>query len=135
MSCHRPTVGNELVHPSALHDHRQSYRFLGPCCLCPLLAQSGRGVYTEAAILIETSGLYCGEYVAKCVNGECGYIGQSPYVKSNPERTSGCSRRFTLPALIERIYFTPFDTTALHEYPPQGKKPVQCQGVCETDRL
>jgi hypothetical protein len=31
----------------------------------------------EAAVLIETEGVHCGKYVAKCANSECGYLGKS----------------------------------------------------------
>lgn len=87
---------NRVV-PSALREHRQSHRFLGPCCLCPLLAEDpdDRGVFTEAAILIATSGLFFGEYVAMCAKGQCGYIGQLP-LDSQSYYFRGGSRPFTI---------------------------------------
>jgi hypothetical protein len=76
MCLHRPAVGGARVVPSALRKYRESHRFLGPCCLCPLFAQDGRSVFVEAAIFIAISGPDAGYYVAKCAKGECGYLGQ-----------------------------------------------------------
>lgn len=73
----RPTTGDRRVPPSELREYRNSNRFLGPCCLCPLFAVDG--AFTEAAMFIETSGPFSGEYVAKCAKGECGFTGQSSY--------------------------------------------------------
>ena len=73
----RPTNGEERVTPSALREHRQTHQFLGLCCLCPLFAPNGQGVYVEAAMYLATSGPFAGEYVAQCATGECGYLGGS----------------------------------------------------------
>src|ERR1700722_18953962 len=73
---HRPI--NELrerVPPCSLREYRESHRFLGPCCLCPLFVPSSQGVFTEVAIFITASGPFSGEYVAQCAKGECGYLG------------------------------------------------------------
>lgn len=54
-----------------------------------------RGVFAEAAILIATSGLFFGEYVAMCAKGQCGYIGQLP-PDSQSYYFRGGSRPFTI---------------------------------------
>jgi hypothetical protein len=69
MSRHKPSTVDGRVTPSALRKYRQSHRFLGPCCFCPLFNQDSRGAFVEAAMFIETSGPFCGEYVAKCAKG------------------------------------------------------------------
>jgi hypothetical protein len=72
----RPVEGQKRVDPTALRDHRQSHQFLDPCCLCPLFMLS-RQDFCEVALFVETSGTFCGEYMAKCAKNECGYLGQS----------------------------------------------------------
>lgn len=69
--------GDRVV-PSSLRKHRLTNRFLGPCCLCPLLERNGPPVFTEAAMYLATSGPFHGQYIARCAHGVCGYIGQSP---------------------------------------------------------
>jgi hypothetical protein len=77
---HRPVEGNKRVPPRKLKKYRESHQFLGPCCLCPLLAQVGEEqVYTEAIVDITVSGRFKGEYVAECAKSQCGYIGEPPY--------------------------------------------------------
>jgi hypothetical protein len=75
-SC-RPVEGEKRVTPDALRSYRNTQKFLGPCCLCPLLG-TGRGIehqLVEAAIHIPVLGRYAGEYVAECVKSRCGYLG------------------------------------------------------------
>jgi len=68
------------VAPGALHKYCEGHEFLGPCCLCPLLAPvSEKPAFTEAAIYLTVFRHYAGEYVTECVKGRCGYIGQSPF--------------------------------------------------------
>ena len=77
---HRPVEGNKRVLPRKLNEYRKSQHFLGPCCLCPLLAQFGEEkVYMEAIIDITLFGLFKGEYVAECAKSQCDYIGESLY--------------------------------------------------------
>ena len=79
---HRPVEGNKRVPPRQLNKYRECHRdrFLGPCCLCPLLAQVGEERdYTEAIIELTVFGRFKGEYVAECAERQCGYIGESPY--------------------------------------------------------
>ena len=64
--------------PDALHSYHKTHKFLGPCCLCPLLGiERGieRGRYVEAVIHILVFGRYAGEYVAECTGSQCGYLG------------------------------------------------------------
>ena len=52
-----------------LRSYRKIQKFLGPCCLCPLLGMK-RGIehqFVEAAIYIPLFGHYAGEYVAECI--------------------------------------------------------------------
>jgi hypothetical protein len=66
------------VAPDALRSYRETHKFLGPGCLCPLLGTERgieRGRFVEAAIHIPVSGHYAGEYVAECVGSQCGYMG------------------------------------------------------------
>ena len=75
-SC-RPVKGEGRVTPDALRSYRKTQKFLGPCCLCPLLG-SRRGIehqFVEAAIYIPVYGRYAGEYVAECAKSRCGYLG------------------------------------------------------------
>jgi len=129
MSRHRPTSENKRVTPTALYDHRQSHQFLGPCCLCPLFAQDGRGAFVEAAILIETLGPHSGQYVAKCAQGQCGYLGQSPYSLRESD-----VQAFHAPVFIEDVYAQPYGVL-LRAYPPRSKGPVPYPDVRETDRF
>lgn len=72
---HRPlTAQGERVTPSDLRDHRLSNRFLGPCCVCPIIAE-GQPAFTEAAIFVVLSGRFAGEYVTECAQNRCGYFG------------------------------------------------------------
>ena len=69
----------ERIPPSALSEHRLSHRFLGPCCLCPVITPAPRGgwpEFIEAAILMATGGRLSGQYIAACARGRCGYIGE-----------------------------------------------------------
>jgi hypothetical protein len=76
LKLNRPTNEHgERVSPSDLRFHRLSHAMLGPCCLCPLLKNSGED-FVESAIYMVGHGLYAGEYVASCANGECGYFGK-----------------------------------------------------------
>ena len=74
----RPTnaVTGERITPSGMDDHRLTHRFLGPCCLCPL-EHTGQYAFTEAAMVMETSGRYVGQYVASCACDSCGYYGKT----------------------------------------------------------
>ncbi|OBZ76256.1 hypothetical protein A0H81_01031 [Grifola frondosa] len=65
--------GGRRVTPSALRERRMTYKFTGPCCLCPN-ATPDEGHYTEAATLIAIEGPCSGEYVAMCAKGSCGYL-------------------------------------------------------------
>ncbi|OBZ79694.1 hypothetical protein A0H81_00353 [Grifola frondosa] len=65
--------GGHRVTPSALRERRMTYKFTGPCCLCPN-ATPDEGHYTEAATLIAIEGPCSGEYVAMCAKGSCGYL-------------------------------------------------------------
>jgi hypothetical protein len=69
------TARGERVTPSDLRDHRLSHKFLGPCCMCPLLTEGG-STFKEAAIFAMPSGCFVGEYVAECADGKCGYFGK-----------------------------------------------------------
>ena len=63
-----------------LNKYLECHHLLGPCCLCPLLAEVGEErVYTEAIVDITVWGRFKGEYVAECAKRQCGYIGESPY--------------------------------------------------------
>lgn len=73
----------ERVVPSDLPLHRDSHRFLGPCCLCPLFIPNSQGLYVETSMAYETSGFYSGQFVAKCAQNECGYFGESIIVISD----------------------------------------------------
>ena|SRR5271170_3587759 len=67
----------ERIPPSDLSDHRSSHRFLGPCCICPLLRPAVQGcTFVEAAIFMATHGRLAGQYLAVCARGRCGYIGE-----------------------------------------------------------
>lgn len=72
----RPSDGEKRVEPSSLEDYRRTHEFLGPCCLCPLFEPEGRTIFTEASLCIAPSGQFCGEYVAQCAKGACGYLGK-----------------------------------------------------------
>ena len=75
-SLHRPVIGNRLVPPCDLRDHRDLHQFLGPSCLCPLLQPLGEEpVFQEAAIYMPVFGRYAGEHIAECTESRCGYIG------------------------------------------------------------
>ena len=66
---HRPTHEQPEAHvmPSVLHEYRQNHQFLGPCCLCPLLALQSEGLeFVEAAIYVPSCGPYAGECIAQC---------------------------------------------------------------------
>jgi hypothetical protein len=60
--------------PWDLRDLRETNQFVGPNCMCSILAR--RGKIVEAAIFMATSGRYAGFYVAQCAKGECGYFGE-----------------------------------------------------------
>lgn len=63
-------------HPDLFRSLRETTVMLGPCCLCPLLDESGPD-YVEAAMYMATVGPYAGQYVIGCANDQCGYLGQS----------------------------------------------------------
>ena len=72
----RPTTAQgERITPSDLRDHRRSHKFLGPCCVCPLIADD-QTAFKEAAIFAVASGRFVGEYVAECAESRCGYFGK-----------------------------------------------------------
>ena len=52
--------------------------FLGPSCLCTTSISGGAVIGAEVAILLEVRGAWCGEYVAKCAEDICGYVGECP---------------------------------------------------------
>ncbi|KAI0710853.1 hypothetical protein C8Q76DRAFT_694847 [Earliella scabrosa] len=61
------------IAPGSLRQTRMRLDFLGPSCLCTSL-RGGVVIGVEAAILIEVSGPWSGEYVAKCAEASCGYV-------------------------------------------------------------
>jgi hypothetical protein len=61
------------VTPSSLSDHRITYEFRAPCCLCAV-NDSATADYVETTILVATFGPYFGEYVARCALNKCGYL-------------------------------------------------------------
>jgi hypothetical protein len=72
---HRPTnERGERVVPSDLDSHRLSHRFRGPCCLCPI-DPVHNSTFIEAAIYAAPTGRYVGEYIARCAERECDYLG------------------------------------------------------------
>ncbi|KAF8241064.1 hypothetical protein L208DRAFT_1463692, partial [Tricholoma matsutake] len=96
---HWPIHARKHVAPGTLHEHHEHYQFLGPSCLCPLLQQvSEDPVFTEAAIYILVFGRYTGEYVAKCANSRCRYIGQSPSILKNAVSV------YSGPVPLQRLY-------------------------------
>ena len=112
---HRPMNQQERVPPSELREHRQSHEFLGPCCLCPLFVPNGKRVFTEAAMFIAASGPFSGEYVAQCAKGECGYLGQSPFLSWIELGT----HTLHTPVFLEHIY-AKFGAP-LRRYPLRGE--------------
>lgn len=73
---YRPVVEASRVTPCNLPSHRATHRFVGPCCLCPLFLPNSGGLYIEASMSYETSGIWSGQFVAKCSRNECGYFGE-----------------------------------------------------------
>lgn len=63
------------IEPSELENHRTSNQMLGPCCLCPM-TDGALLDFIEAAIYREHSGMYVGEWVARCSRMRCGYMGK-----------------------------------------------------------
>jgi hypothetical protein len=79
---YRPVQDRRRVAPDAFRKYRETHKFLGPCCLCPLLAPlSEEPSFIEAAIYIPLFGRCAGEYVAACAKSQCGYVGQSPFTR------------------------------------------------------
>lgn len=69
----------ERVTPSELSDHRVTHNFLGPCCLCAVPTSEGVTAqqFVEALIQMSTSpGHYQGEFVARCAQNRCGFLGE-----------------------------------------------------------
>jgi hypothetical protein len=64
----------ERVTLSNLATHCLSYRFLGPCCICPAIIEDVSD-FTEAAFTMMLSGRRAGQYVARCAHGQCEYFG------------------------------------------------------------
>ena len=52
-----------------------SHHMLGPCCLCPMVYPY-KPDFVEAAIYMAVTGAFAGEYVARCAQNECGYLGK-----------------------------------------------------------
>jgi hypothetical protein len=79
----RPVEGDRRVAPDALRTYRETHKFLGPCCFCPLLGLQGgvENQFVEASIHVSVSGRYTGEYVAECAKSRCGYLGLPRYFK------------------------------------------------------
>jgi hypothetical protein len=73
VDCSRPIdeMGRRVT-PSTLSDHRITYQFKAPCCVCA--ENSPTADYIETAIYVATSGPYFGEYVAGCALNKCGYL-------------------------------------------------------------
>jgi hypothetical protein len=114
-SCRPTNDAGERVPPSELGDHRLSHRFLGPCCICPILT-NGEVTFTEAAIFMETSGRRAGQYLARCARDSCGYL-------SKPFRI--CFRGpfdDRKPVPLESVY--PKLGVPLRLYPRRGKGPA-----------
>jgi hypothetical protein len=64
--------------PDQLVHYRETHQFLGPGCLCPLLAPvTKEATFIEAAIYVPMFGYYKGEYVAQCAKNRCGYVGEA----------------------------------------------------------
>ncbi|KAF8232960.1 hypothetical protein L208DRAFT_1269147 [Tricholoma matsutake] len=96
---HWPIHARKRIALGTLCEHCEHYQFLGPSCLCPLLQQVSEDlVFTEAAIYILVFGRYAGEYVAKCANGQCGYISQFPSILKNAVSV------YSGPVPLQRLY-------------------------------
>jgi hypothetical protein len=74
---YRPSSMEARVHPSDLRSYRLSHRMLGPCCLCPLVDQSGPDFVEAAMYVVVSTGALSGEYVASCALRKCSYFGKS----------------------------------------------------------
>lgn len=62
------------VPPAGLLEHCVSNNHLGPCCLCPL-KDATKPDFVEASFELAGAGVLSGEYVVKCAEDYCGYIG------------------------------------------------------------
>lgn len=62
------------VPPAGLLEYCVSNNYVGPCCLCPLNDASKPNL-VEAAFELAGAGVLSGEYVARCAEDYCGYIG------------------------------------------------------------
>src|SRR5215472_8186851 len=74
--------GGRHVLPSELQAYRRSHRFLGPSCICPAFLPITCGLltrFTEAAIIMMTSGRLAGHYVVVCAYDRCGYFGKPSF--------------------------------------------------------
>ncbi|KAF8235833.1 hypothetical protein L208DRAFT_1254779 [Tricholoma matsutake] len=111
---HWPIHARKCIALGALCEHHEHYQFFGPSCLCPLLQQVSEDlVFTEAAIYILVFGRYAGEYIAKCANGRCGYIGQSPSILKNAVSV------YSGPVPLQRLYQVV--GISAWTFPPRGK--------------
>ena len=67
-------------------EYRMRHEFKGLHCLCPLLQTTDEELpFTEAKILLKDSGDHVREYIAKCLNGHCEYLGQLPVAFQDKE--------------------------------------------------
>lgn len=75
MTFSRPIdADTERVRPAVLQDHCVSNNLLGPCCLCPLKDHT-KPDFIEASIELAEGGVFAGEYISKCIEDFCGYLG------------------------------------------------------------
>lgn len=67
-------ASGDHIPPAALLNHCISNNLLKPCCLC-LLKDITKPTFVEASFDLAKEGAFSGEYIAKCAEGFCGYIG------------------------------------------------------------